>query len=140
MLGICYLNFFFGVASASVPTDSTISDLGFLDSEADFSFEGLLEGFTFWSSSSSIKSSSSSPDASSSKTSSFFLANFLTVAAGFDAETADLLIACSIALAVANSSKLSGIELKISSSESESSITNAVFLFPDPFVGELEFD
>lgn len=134
------MNFFFGVASASVPTDSTLSDLAFLDSVADFPFEALFEGFAFSSSSSSTKSSSSSSDACSSKTSPFFLANFLAVAAGFAAATADLIIAGSIDLLVANSSKVSGIELKISSSESESSITNAVFLFPVAFVGELEFD
>lgn len=131
------MNFFFGVPSASVPTDSTLSDLGFLASVADFALEALLAGFTFSSSlSSSIKSSSlSCSDSSTSKTSSFFLANFLTVAEGFDAATGSDGL-----LVVANSSKVSGNELNISSSESESSITKAVFLFPDPFVGELELD
>jgi hypothetical protein len=131
------LNFFFGVPSASVPTDSALSDLAFLASVTDFALETLFAGFTFSLSPSSIKSSSSSSSssASSSKTSSFsfFLANFLTAAVGFD-------VAAVAGLFVANSSRVSGNELNISSSESESSITKAVFLFPDPFVGELEFD
>lgn len=131
------MNFFFGVPSASVPTDSALSDLAFLASVTDFALETLFAGFTFSLSPSSIKSSSSSSSssASSSKTSSFsfFLANFLTAAVGFD-------VAAVAGLFVANSSRVSGNELNISSSESESSITKAVFLFPDPFVGELEFD
>jgi hypothetical protein len=129
------LNFFFGVPSASVPTDSALSDLAFLASVTDFALETLFAGFTFSLSPSSIKSSSSSSSASSSKTSSFsfFLANFLTAAVGFD-------VTAVAGLFVANSSRVSGNELNISSSESESSITKAVFLFPDPFVGELEFD
>jgi hypothetical protein len=131
------LNFFFGVPSASVPTDSALSDLAFLASVTDFALETLFAGFTFSLSPSSIKSSSSGSSASSSKTSSFsfFLANFLTAAVGFD-------VAAVAGLFVANSSRVSGNELNISSSESESesSITKAVFLFPDPFVGELEFD
>lgn len=117
----------------SVPTDSTLSDFGFLASVVDLALEALLAVFAFPSSSSVIKSSS--PSEISSKTSSFFLANFLTAAAGFFATGAVAEISFG-----ANSSKVSGKELKISSSESESSITNAAFLFPDDFLGELELD